>query len=201
MGIETEQVPGCQLAEVLIDRVGIRDISEAQVMMYARRPDVARSVGQGFQRGHFAGEDQLVIEHCIVQRLDAEAIASHDSRSVARIVNTKGPHAVEFVDHLAAPGAIAVQDDLGIGRRFETATGLREFVPEFPIVVDFAVEHDERSPRGIAHRLTPFGAGLDDRQPGVGKPHREIFRLACPGIAIIWPAVLQPIAGVVKPNA
>ena len=148
-----------QLANVLEQRLAVKAELEREVIAQARAID--RHFGQERQQGlDLGGKDEPIVDRRIVERLDAEPIASAEEALLLFIPNREGEHAAEVIDAVDAPLTIGLQNDFGIGMRSETLGP--EFDTQFDVVVDLAVERDPIA-AGIFHRLAA-GIDVDDAQ-------------------------------------
>src|SRR6476661_1952294 len=78
-----------------------------------------------------------------------------------------------------------MHDRFGVGRSVEKMSGRLELVPELPVVVDFAVEHDPDGAILVMNRLMS-GREVNDTQPPHAEPdalldmHAFVVRSAMP---------------------
>ena len=125
-GFEIDELPmaGAQLANprehrvlaghelkrhVFADRVVIRDRGHRRVL--EQRLDLRR-------------EHQMAVGHEVIQRLDAEVVASDEQRLAVTIVQQEREHPVELLHALRAIGGVHRQDDLGVRGRPEDESPL-----------------------------------------------------------------------------
>jgi len=100
---------------------------------------------------------------CIVKRLDADPIANQVQRALSIVPQRKREHAVQTIETRCSPFSPGVQKDFGIGVSAKLMTLCGEFVAQFSIVVNLAIEnHDEAVVRD--HRLMSRAAGVDNGQ-------------------------------------
>src|SRR5437667_346281 len=69
-----------------------------------------------------------------------------------------------------AAALVQPQQYLGVRRRMEPHTLIRQGPAQLAVVVDLAVEHQGKPSIITAHRLAPAG-DVDDREPTVGEGH------------------------------
>ena len=122
------------------------------------------------QRLQFRRKRHAGIVKKIQQGLDAEMIPRQKQRPLLLIPQTEGKDAVEPLDARRPPTGVAIEDDFGIGMRAEGAALCFEQMPEFSIVINFAVERDEITPGHVAHRLRAFGQ-INNRQTPMPERH------------------------------
>ena len=110
-----------------------------------------------------------------VQRLDAEVVPRRQHPLVDPVIQHERKHAVETAYAIVPVLLVHLQDDLGVRGRAETASARDQFVAQFDVVVDLAVEDDQRPLR--LHRLLA-GREIDDREAPVGHADGALDDLA-----------------------
>ena len=76
----------------------------------------------------------------IVEGFDAHGVAGDEEALAWGVPDGEGEHAVEFIEDVVAPLEVAEDDDFGIGAAEERVAELEEFLADFEIVIDFAIE-------------------------------------------------------------
>src|SRR5687767_2684057 len=105
----------------------------------------------------------------VEERLLAKAIARQEKLSTRSVVDGKGEHAFEPFDHRLAPLIVAANDHLGIRViASEFLAQRNELAPKRAMIVDLAVENDDRRARIVRHRLDTAG-DVDDRQAAMAE--------------------------------
>jgi hypothetical protein len=140
----------------------------------------ARQRAQGFQ---FGGEPDALADPAVVERLLAQPVARQIEPALLPVPQRKGEHAGQLVERARnAPGAEAREHGLGIGMTAPAAARLSrcagpalphgrlvEAVPQFVVVVDFAVEDQDPARVGRSHRLVAGRREILDRQSPVSE--------------------------------
>jgi hypothetical protein len=115
-----------------------------------------------------AEKQRAVIEHGVVQRLDAEPVARHEERLTVAVPQRKGEHAAEAVHALLAPLLPGVHDDFGVALGVEDVAVRLQLGYQLAVVVDLAVEDDHHRAVLIEQGLLT-GGDVDDGQAPVAK--------------------------------
>src|SRR5208337_5126885 len=76
----------------------------------------------------------------VVERFDAEGVASQEQALLALVPKGKGIHAAELVDHFPALALEEVQEDFGVAGGLEAAAMPFELGAELAVIVNLAVE-------------------------------------------------------------
>jgi hypothetical protein len=126
------------------------------------------------QRLAVGGKAESARRVAVVERLDAQPVAGQEQRALAQIPEGEGEHADQMLDALFAPFGIGFENDLGVALGEEAVTLGQQFPPQFPVVVDRAVE-DQRQPQfRVHHGLIGAVAEIDDRQPAMTEEQRPV---------------------------
>jgi len=133
-----------------------------QTEIVVQRDRIERGIDTttGEQRLHAGGEAQPHTFERVIQRLDAEAVAGEEQRAMAQVADGEGEHAVEMLDAFFAPGVIGLEDHLAVALREERVAEFFEFLAQFAVVVDGAVEHQHQMQLAVEHRLMRDGVGI-----------------------------------------
>lgn len=107
------------------------------------------------------GEQKRGTALVVVERLDAEGVACEKEAAVAAVVDDEGKHAAEAVGERIAPLFVAVNEHLGVAARAEHVSGGLKLGAQFAVVVDLAVEAQNREAIGALHGLAAVGE-VDD---------------------------------------
>jgi hypothetical protein len=134
----------------------------------------AATVAAGQQRGQGGGEAEPF--RCLrqVERFDAEPVAGQDQPPGVLLDDGEGEHAVEAVHTGRAPLLVSLEDDLGVGVGQEVVAEGAQFLPQFPVVVDAAVEDTDHPPLGVGHGLGAALGQSDDLQAAVAEGDRPL---------------------------
>ena len=119
--------------------------------------------------------------------MDARSVPHQQQALVARVPQGDSKLAVQAPGKIVAPLLVGMHDDFGIGCRGETMTGGTQFIAQFHVIEDFAVEDHPNVAILVGHRLTAAG-DVDDRQAGMAERH--VFVHVRPGF--IGTTVMQP---------
>src|SRR5262249_13877702 len=76
-------------------------------------------------------------------------------------------HSIEPLDDVRTPGAVPLDDDLGVRAGAKRVTEASELSPQLVMVVDLAVEDDGHAAVGRVHRLIRSGRQIQDRETRV----------------------------------
>ncbi len=173
---------GQDLGDALEHRAGAQHILEGEVFLHSLEVRGRPHSRVREQRLDLRREQQPLGGRVEIQRLHPEVVPREQHLAVPPVVEHEGEHAVEPGDALGTVLLVQPEDDLRIRRRLEGVPARAEFVPQFDVVVDLAVEDDHRTLGG--HRLVA-AREVDDREPLVGECHRPLREL--PGV--VRPAV------------
>ncbi len=176
---DRQRVRRRQLARLAKHGAGLGNVPEREILLDGERIDVAfqgasmRSpVGQ--QRLQLTAEKQRsVVQQCVVERLDAHSIASHEERLAIAVPQHEREHATKAFDTRLAPLLPGMHDDLGIAFRVKAMPGSLQFRDQFLVVVDLAIEDHHHRTVFIEQRLLTRGH-IDDRQAPVAKTHARL---------------------------
>ena len=135
----------------------------------AGRLGIARHSAAGQQCLGLRGEAQRPAVIRPVERLDAQRIAREQQGPLLGIPQAEGEHATQLGNHVGAAVGIELQHHLGVGIAAEAIAARHQFVAQFPVIIDLAVEGNGVTPASAVHRLRAIGAEVDDGEPLVGK--------------------------------
>src|SRR5207244_13596032 len=91
--------------------------------------------------------------------------------AAAPVVEHGGPHAVEAAEAFRAPLSVGREQDFGVAGGAEAVAGGPQLLPQLDVVVDLAVEDDDKLAILRAHRLMTGGAQVQDGQSAKPEPH------------------------------
>src|SRR5215471_5904000 len=123
------------------------------------------------ERAQLRGKCERAVPKHVVQRFLPETVAAAEQPPLGTVVDYERPHAVESAYEIAPPGAIPVEEHLGVGVvAVKVLAERNEFLAEFQMVVYLPVkdhaEHAVRRP----HRLSP-SLKVDDGQAAMAEVH------------------------------
>ncbi len=140
--LEHQQVPGLQPVNALEQRLGSRQVACAEQFRERVLVGGSRHEAAFEDRLDFRPEEQPVVCHRPVDRLDAQAIAREQQPRPARIPDRKREHPPQPVHAVVPPLLVRVHDCFGIGSRAIPVSGRFEIRTHIGMVVDLAVEDD-----------------------------------------------------------
>ena len=150
---------------------------------------IARQVRRFEQRLDLRAEKEAAVDHGIVQRLDADAVARDQERARTHVPDREAKHPSQPPDRRHAPLFVRVNDRLRVSRRIEPVSCLLELVPKFTEVVNLAVEHNPNRTVLVVDRLVP-GRQVDDAQPAHAEGHALVHQQPF----VVGPAVANHLA-------
>ena len=122
----------------------------------------------------FGGEGEGAVVEGIVEGFDAHGVAGDEEALAWGVPDGDGEHAVEFIEDGIAPLEVTEDDDFGIGVAEERVTEVEEFLADFEIVIDFAIEDHPDIARGIGHGLVTSGGEIEDGESAEGEAEGAI---------------------------
>src|SRR5215831_1986383 len=108
--------------------------------------------------------------HGPAERLDAETIAGAEGGQAQAIPYDKGEHAMQLLDDVHAPTAVAFENHLRIGSCSKDRALACQQLAQLEEIINFAVEDDHIAPVSALHRLIA-GSQVNDRQPAMAEEH------------------------------
>ena len=111
----------------------------------------------------------------IVKRFDAEPVTRTKQAFVEDVIEGETPHAVQVLHTILTPGRVCVENGFRVRLRSENESLLRQFLAEFNVVVDLAVEDDPDALIGIGHRLVSGGGEINDTQAPPAQSQVGVF--------------------------
>jgi len=135
--------------------------------------DVFDACEDGFD---FGGEKEspAIIE--IIEGFDSEAVAAAEEGLFFCVPECKGPHAIEARNEVLSPIFVGFEDDFGIAGSEEGESGVAEFVLQFDIVVDFAVEDNPEAARGGSHGLRAGVGEIQDGESAMAESEGDVIQ-------------------------
>src|SRR4029079_1244137 len=95
---------------------------------------------EGQKSLHFGSEVKGIAHDGVVERLDAETVAGAEETLIRFVPKSESEHAAQMVDTIRTPSLIGSQNNFGVRSGLELLAS--KFIPEFNVVVDFAVVGD-----------------------------------------------------------
>ncbi len=114
---------------------------------------------QGLQ---LRSEQQQAAIVVVIQRFDAQPIPAQEQLLLGRIPEGESEHASETRQTIDTPFVIGMQDDFRIGVGDKPVSLSGELVPDFPVVINLAVEGDSHGAGRIRHRLPASRRKVED---------------------------------------
>ena len=133
--------------------------------------------GAAGQQGlNLGGEPEGFAVIGVVQGLDAKGIPAQKQAFPDIVPDGKGIHAPQPVHHGLAGFPVEMEQDLGITVGLEVIPPALQPVPQFPIIINFAVEYHPEGLIGSSHGLGPGRAQINNRETAVGQRQALIRR-------------------------
>src|SRR4051812_21135589 len=155
---------GHQLTDALEQRLAMEAELERQIV--PKSVGVGRNLrDKGHQRLDLGSEIENATVFGVVEGLDAKPVPRAEHLPGRLIPQGESEHAAQVLHAVAAPFAVALENDLRVGMSPEVLHP--EFFPELDVVVDLSIEGDPVS-RAIVHRLVA-GTQINDAQPPMGE--------------------------------
>ena len=187
-----------------VTRWELEDSFEQSVRI--RNPQKREVVGDPFRAKSWRGEDleesfdlrseiERSVNLRVVQRLDAESIASEEELVPLRIPDREGEDAVQPLQHRPAVLAVGREQHFRIALGTEAGPVALEICTELLEVVELAVVDDPVPSVRVRHRLSSTFGQVDDREPPVtqrGCRAAVSCRKAAKAFAV-WPAMLDGV--------
>src|SRR5690606_23684631 len=99
-----------------------------------------------------AEEQTPVRQQCVVQGLDAEAVAREEEGLAPAVPQCKSEHSPEPLDAVCAPLFPGVDDHFGIADAAEAMTEVAQFLRERLEVINFPIVDDSHATVLVVHR-------------------------------------------------
>jgi hypothetical protein len=183
-----EPVPGRQLAHGAQDRLRRRHPLVGEIRGQRVGIELARDRRVDEHRLQLGGEDDLIGEQRVVERLDAQPVARQHQRLRWGVPHREPEHPLQVLEGVPPPHLPRVDDHLGVRAAAEHVALRAQPARELAIVVDLAVEDHPRRLILARHRLAA-GVEVDDLEP----PDAEPGRAAHDEAGVVRTAVGEPI--------
>ena len=121
------------------------------------------------QGAEFRTEDQLTINLRVKQWLLADPIAREKQFLRALVPNRKRKHAAQVIRTIGAILIVGVNDRFGVAVGVERVAEFLQFLAQFAVVVDLAVENDPGGAILVVNGLLP-ALQIDDREASHAQP-------------------------------
>ena len=168
---QPQRLARAQLAHARDEAGVVGDVAIGHIILDRRKVGRAAQQRMGEQALQFRSEDQAAVrQQRIMKRLHPKPVPRQPERAGARIEQREGEHAVEAMDALLAPLAIAMKNDFGVAMGAKDMALRLQFGAHFREIVDFAVEDDRQALILGQHRLRAAGQ-VDDRQAQMAQAH------------------------------
>jgi hypothetical protein len=194
-GLHRDVRPGLDAPDRAVQRLGLRDVLQDQVVLQCGRvqlvrPGDAELGGQLQEALLLARERDAGRSGREEQRFDAERVPRHEQLALPGVPDREGEHPAQPRDGLGAPVVVGRDDRLGVALGRELRAQLGELLAQLEVVVDLAVEDDRVPPGLLVRRGRPVqrlvGARhVDDRQAVEAQHHVVVV----PGAALVRPPV------------
>ena len=140
---------------------------EAHVVVECFKVNAGVDVSRRQQGRQGGGKADAVCILGQVERLDAESVAHEDGASAVALGDDEGEHAVKALDAILAPLVPGLEDHLRVAVGEEAVAGLLQFLAQFRVIVDAAVEDDGETELRVGHGLGRVLGQIDDLETAV----------------------------------
>ena len=191
-----------QPAHAAVQGLGLRHVLQHGVVLQCALVDGEVDVGDGSEVQKallLAADDRAARTGRHEHRLDAEGVARAEQFSLDGVPQREREHASQAMERVGAPVVVGGEDRLAVtvGGEHGPVTR-RQFVPQFEVVVDLAVEDQLVASRLLgrspAQRLVAVG-DVDDGQPVEAEDHCRCFVVVRPGPRLVGTAVTHEMSG------
>ena len=162
LGVDSKGVTGRHLADSTEDGARGVDESRAEEFVECFRVELQIKTLNLPEHLQFRAKDHPPTVDRVVEGFLPEAVDREEERTLDRIPECEGEHAHQILETGGSPILKEMEERLGVARGVESEPRL-ETLPEFPEVVDLAIEDEPGRPVGIRHRLMTVGE-VDDAQ-------------------------------------
>src|SRR6202008_401110 len=146
--VDAHHAAGRKLLHAVEQTQSAGDISPGQVVLERSTVETPRRLGKREDCFQLRRERDARRRAPDEQRLLAGAIANEKKTARFLVVERHGELTGQPLDELFAPFLVGLEDHFGIAGAAERVTFRRQFVADFAIVVDLAVERDMYAPAG-----------------------------------------------------
>src|SRR5690349_8019811 len=162
--IAGEDVTRRQLANALKDRQWIRHVAEREILAGGLAVERAGKLTEGEKCPQFRRKYEPIRRGPIVERFDAEPIASQEQSPQARIPYPDGEHAPERIDKTGPRFFVEMDQRLRVASARYAVSLALELAAELPEIVDLSIEHRTDSSVLIEDGLSTAG-DINDAEP------------------------------------
>src|SRR5262249_15120776 len=156
-------------------------VAVAQICVNRRRIDFARNALVGQQPLQLRGEEKMVAELRVEERLFTDAVSRQEESPPPPVPNSEGEHSAQLGQTIDTPLLVGADDRFRIRARAEAVAQALKLSAETLEVVDLAVEGDPYVAARVRHRLAARFGKVDDRKAAV--PQRAApVRPDAPGV-------------------
>ena len=167
--VDGEHVPGTQPLDAGHERVRLGNRERREVVRQRGGIEPPLDEARRQQCLDLGAEDEPAARARVDERLDAEAVAREEQAPLGAVPDRQGPHAVESLHDVLAPGRVAAQHDLRVAAGAKAMARRLELVPQLRRVEDLAVVDDRERAVLDRHRLRA-ALDVDDGQAPADEP-------------------------------
>src|SRR5258708_1563018 len=108
-------------------------------------------------------KEKRIRRRSVIQRLNAKPVTGNEQCSLLTVPNRECEHAAQVLNAIAAVLFVKMNDGFGIAIGAIAVAALLQFLAQFGVIVDFAVEDNPNCAVFVAERLVPAG-DINDAQ-------------------------------------
>jgi hypothetical protein len=168
--------------DLLEDGGGTLDVAVFQELPKAGKGERKRPMGDRLEHVDFRPERETWSGFAVIKRLLAQAVPRQEELLPGFIPQREGEHAPESAHQVRAPSFVSMHQDLRVAATAEGMAQPEQFVSEFVVVIDLAIEDDAHPAIFVRHGLGRGRRKVDDAQAAVdesdraGQPDRAFVR-------------------------
>jgi hypothetical protein len=148
---------GLEFTDAGIGGGGGGDIAEGEVLINGGGIEARPKIRITEKRAKFRGEEKFSPMVGVVERFDAQGIASEDESFFAGVPDGEGEHAVESRETVGPVFSPGLEEDFRIGLGAESGPAGFEIAAEFDVVIDLSIKNDVPASIGGGHGLGSSG--------------------------------------------
>src|SRR5215475_8701941 len=169
--VQSQRVTGGQRLDAFQDRA-LAVIAIPMNQKTYRRIVVGFHLDAGKREQPFdlRSEDEMAFGRGVIERLDPQPVARAEEATSPPVPDRKSIHPLQSLQAIFAPMQISLQQRFRIRVGFEAVTARFQLRPQFPEVVDLAVENYPGRAVGRGHWLKSAIRQIENRQATMSEP-------------------------------
>src|SRR5262245_23245374 len=183
--IQSQRMPGGQRLDAFQDSA-LAVIAIPMNQKTYRRIVVGFHLDAGKREQPFdlRSENEIAVWRGVIERLDPQPVARAEEATAPPVPDRKSIHPLQSLQAIFAPMQIGLQQHFRIGVGIEAVTARFQLRPQFPEVVNLAVENYPGRAVGRGHRLKPAIRQIENRQTAMPESDARVgVRIPPPGMA------------------